>query len=128
MRRSCDTADGVLGGQPAANGNGANRGSASRFHLAIIDATGLSAAEAVSLRALCEEADPPPMIIVSEPAMPQFAWDRLTASLGASFLNPEQFVEDLQKLINGKGLKRTLELFEHQESVSHERAAADHLC
>jgi PAS domain S-box-containing protein len=122
----CDTADGVLTGRPAANG--ANRATTDRFHLAIIDAAGLSAAEALSLRALCEVADPPPMIIVSEPAMPQSAWDRLNASLGASFLNPEQFVEDLQKLINGKGLKQNLELFEDQESVSHERAAADHLC
>ncbi len=122
----CDTVDGDLSRQTAANGT--DPGSAGRFHLAIIDAAGLSAAEALSLRALCEETDPPPMIIVSEEAMPQSAWDRLNSSLGASFLNPGQFVEDLQKLINGKGLKRNLELFEHQENVGHERAAADHLC
>jgi PAS domain S-box-containing protein len=106
----------------------ANGASTDRVHLAIIDATGLSAAEALSLRALCETAAPPPMIIVSEPGMPQSAWDRLNASLGASFPDPGQFVEDLQKLINAKGVKQSLEQIEHQESVSHERATADHLC
>ena len=122
----CDT-DAVRAG---ANGDHseADPGSPGRHHLVIVDAAGLSATEALSLRALGNEADPPPMIIVSERSMPQSAWDRLNASLGAPFLNPGQFADDLQRLINGKGLKRNLELLEHQESLSHERAAADHLC
>ena len=126
----CDTgaaqAGADLGRKPAANGSG--QSSPGRHHLAIIDAAGLSAAEALSLRALCDEADPPPMIIVSDRTMPQSAWDRLNASLGSPFRDPGQFADDLQKLINGKGLKRNLELLERQESVSHARAAADHLC
>ena len=125
----CDMGDVQAGGDlsPKLAANGADPGSPGRFHLAIIDAAGLSATEALFLRALCEEADTPPMIIVSEPTMPQAAWDRLNASLGASFLDPEQFVEELQKLINGKSLKRNPELIECQEGESHERATADHL-
>jgi PAS domain S-box-containing protein len=117
--------DGEFGAQPS--GNAADPDSAGPFHLAIIDATGLTAMEARSLRALCEQPDPPPMIIVSERGMPQYAWDRLNMSLGTSFLDHGQFAGELQKLINGKGLQRNLELLVHSESVGHERAAADHL-
>jgi len=95
--------------------------------LIIIDAAGLSAAEALTLRVQCQASDLPPIIIVSERGMPQAAWDRLNSALGALFLSPGQFADDLQKLIKAKGLKRSLELVDYPKDVSHERVAADHL-
>jgi hypothetical protein len=56
------------------------------------------------------------------------AWDRLTGALGAPCLQSEQFAEEMQRVLNGKGLKRQIELFEHQESESRERTSAHHLC
>ena len=112
----------------ASAGAAAEPGSQSGFHLVIVDVAGLSAAEAEKLRKLTEQPEPPAMIIVSEPNMPQSAWDRINGALAAASLNSEQFVDALQNFLNGKGLKRSLELFRHQEGDGHERAAADHLC
>jgi hypothetical protein len=105
----------------------ADLGASGRVHLAIIDAAGLSAMEAQSLHSLCQSAEPPAVIIVAEPGMPRAAWDRINASLAGSLLSSRQFAEELQSLLNAKGLKRSLESG-HREGKDHEGAPADHLC
>lgn len=116
--------------QPAvgmSNLGGAVTGNTGAVSLAIVDAAGLTAQDAAVLRALCGTTDPMPMIFVSETTMPQAAWERLAASLAAPSLSSEQFAGQLQKLLNAKGLKRTLEISRHQEAEPHEGAAEDHL-